>query len=231
MILAFQKKNYKFVWVGKKVQCTVDKIISEYIKKQISLNFGDVPIISEEDFLRSKFYKRPKKYWIIDPIDGTGSFVSGFNSFVTQAALVENNSIILSVVHAPALNETFTAIKDEGAYKNGKRIIINKKIQNIDQSIIIDNYPKPSGLSKKIFNKFKINKYIESGSLGLKICRIADGSANIFIKNVNLFDWDIAAPYLILSESKGFLKDYNGKKFKFIGSLKKKGLLVTYNLS
>ena len=111
MILAFQKKkNYKFVWVGKKVQCTVDKIISEYIKKQISLNFGDLPIISEEDFLGSKVFERPKKYWIIDPIDGTGSFVSGFNSFVTQAALVENNSIILSVVHAPALNETFTAI-------------------------------------------------------------------------------------------------------------------------
>ena len=43
MILSFQKKkNYKFVWVGKKVQCTVDKIISEYIKKQINLNFGDM---------------------------------------------------------------------------------------------------------------------------------------------------------------------------------------------
>ena len=192
--------------------------------------FGNIPIISEEDFSKCKNIKRPKKYWIIDPIDGTGSFVKGFNSYVTQAALIQNNTIVLSAVHAPALNETFTATKNKGAFKNGKRIFIKNK-KNISNTTIIDNYPKPLGVTKKIFNKFKIKKYFESGSIGLKICRIADGTANIFIKNVKLFDWDIAAPYLILNESKGFLKDYNGKKFKFIGNLKKRGLLATSNLS
>lgn len=232
MILSFQKKkNYKYVWVGKKVECTADKIVSEYMKKEINLEFGNIPIISEEDFSRNRYTKRPKKYWIIDPIDGTGSFVSGFNSYVTQAALVQNDSIVLSAVHAPALNETFTAIKDKGTFKNGKRIFLKNKQKNIDQTTIIDNYPIPSGVTKKIFNKFKIKNYFVSGSIGLKICRIAEGTANIFIKNIKLFDWDIAAPSLILIEAGGTLKDYNGREFKFIGSLKKGGLLATSNLS
>ena len=134
MILSFQKKkNYKYVWVGKKVECTADKVVSEYLKKEINLKFGNIPIISEEDFSKNKDIKRPKNYWIIDPIDGTGSFVSGFNSYVTQAALIQNNLIVLSVVHAPALLETFTAIKNKGAFKNGKRILLKIKKKNINQ--------------------------------------------------------------------------------------------------
>ena len=47
MILSFQKKkNYKYVWVGKKVECTADKIVSEYMKKEINLDSENIELLS-----------------------------------------------------------------------------------------------------------------------------------------------------------------------------------------
>ena len=80
---------------------------------------------------------------------------------------------------------------------------------------IIDNYPTPQGITKEVVDHFKIPQYVESGSLGLKICRVASGSAELFFKAMNPRDWDLAAPQLIIEEAGGLLTDAFGKVIKY----------------
>ena len=70
-------------------------------------------------------------------------------------------------------------------------------------------------------------KYIESGSIGLKACFVADGTANLFVKDVDYRDWDIMPALLVNSEVGKIVCDFNGKLIKITKSLKKtKGLIV-----
>jgi fructose-1,6-bisphosphatase/inositol monophosphatase family enzyme len=162
-----------------------------------------------------------------DPLDGTASFVDGFPGFVIQAALMENNQPVLSCVHAPSLEETFLAEKGSGATKNGDLIVTNNNMNN--NIVQTDNYPEPKGIAAEIACDLEIPGYLESGSIGLKICRVAEGKAHLFVKDIELYDWDVAAPHLILKESGGILTDGLGNNFSYYGSFMKNGLIVASN--
>ena len=68
--------------------------------------------------------------------------------------------------------------------------------------------------------------YVESGSLSLKICRVADGVADLFVKDVEIRDWDVAAPMLILFEAGGVISQVDGAQFDLYGDFEKNGLIV-----
>ena len=63
--------------------------------------------------------------WLIDPIDGTKSFVRGYPFFSTQIALMYKGEIILGVSSAPPWNELAWAVKGEGAWLNGEQINVS----------------------------------------------------------------------------------------------------------
>src|SRR3954466_12402195 len=97
----------------------------------------------------------------------------------------------LAVIYAPAFGQVFGAVRGRGATLNGDTL--NCAIP-AGRRILIDNYPEPRGIAAEAFTGLKCTGYMESGSLALKVCRVADGSADIFIKDVVVRDWDMAAP-------------------------------------
>lgn len=184
-------------------------------------------IVSEEDSFFNANRKKP--YWIIDPIDGTASWFNGFNGFVTQVAYIENEEPIIGIIYAPVLDKMWHGVKGQGAFLNSKRINCNSDKANNKLSLV-DNYPNPRGISKKVFDSMALSYYLESGSLGLKSVLVADGTADIFVKDVIVRDWDIAPAYVIIKEVSGKMCDLNGSDIKFSGAYEKnKGLLVTRN--
>ena len=184
--------------------------------------FPGVKIISEEDFSHPN--KRPNAYWIIDPIDGTGSWLNGFDGFVTQLAYIENNIPLFGAIHAPVLKKTWSAIRGEGAYSNGKLL---PKLEKNNRLILIDNTKTPHGITKKMKTLLPVTGYIECGSLGLKSVLVADGSADLFVKDVTIRDWDLAPAVVILNEVGGFLVQATGEPYIFSGSFEKQnGLIV-----
>ena len=67
---------------------------------------------------------------------------------------------------------------------------------------------------------------MESGSIGLKICRVADGTADAFFKACPVRDWDIAPGHLILEEAGGSLADGAGDAVRYGGSRIHEGLVA-----
>tara|TARA_X000000950_G_scaffold32848_1_gene35326 strand:+ start:14900 stop:15697 length:798 start_codon:yes stop_codon:yes gene_type:complete len=196
------------------------KIITDSIKKITP----DIPILSEEEFIDWKIRKKWKKYWLIDPLDGTKEFIKKNDEFTVNIALIENNRPILGVIYTPALNELFYSIKNFGSYKiltkkklntlkDAKRISINKKKSNQVKIVGSRSHSNPI-LEKwvnKNFNEFDI---LQKGS-SLKFCLIAEGSADIYPRFGPTSEWDIAAGHIILEEAGGKLKSIDNKEILY----------------
>ena len=196
------------------------KIITDSIKKITP----DIPILSEEEFIDWKIRKKWKKYWLIDPLDGTKEFIKKNDEFTVNIALIENNRPILGVIYTPALNELFYSIKNFGSYKiltkkklntlkEAKRISINKKKSNKIKIVGSRSHSNPI-LDKwvnKNFNEFNI---LQKGS-SLKFCLIAEGSADIYPRFGPTSEWDIAAGHIILEEAGGKLKSIDNKEILY----------------
>ena len=131
-------------------------------------------------------------------------------------------------MYAPALDKLWTASRGRGAHLNNNRLKILNSNKEKSELILVDNYPSPRHAAETICKAFKISKYKESGSIGLKCCLVASGEADIFIKDVVVRDWDIAPADLILEECGACMVDLEGRKISYLEShIKNQGLLVT----
>lgn len=210
-------------WHGTQLKTVADEIAHTSLVRALSQLAPDVPVISEEDGA-SHHSVRPARYIIIDPLDGTASYAHGFSGYVCQMALVEDHTPAMGVVYAPETDELFSAERGKGAWQNGTLL----KISSSDTcSTLVDNYPEPRGAAARMMSDLSISRYVESGSLGLKICRVADGTADIFYKDITVRDWDIAPADLILREAGGYLGLPDGTEFEYTSSFEKTGILAT----
>ncbi len=208
-------------WEGTQFKAEADLLAHRELKRRLEA-LSKIPVLSEED-AASQARERPERYWLIDPIDGTASFVGGFDGFVTQAALLEAGSPRLAAVCAPALQRLYVAEKGRGATLNGKALALSRKGA---PEILIDNCPQPRGSASRLFRDLGFKSYLESGSIGLKICRVADGGADVFFKDVVVRDWDVAAPELVLEEAGGCLVELDGAEFPYRGGFEHPGLIA-----
>ena len=210
-------------WEGSQFKAKADEMAHAYLSEKLKLLTPQILVVSEED-LDSLVEERPGKYWLIDPIDGTASYIGGFSGYVTQVAFIENGSPVLSAIYAPSLDLLYSAEKGKGAYLNGNVLTSTTKRSSRK---LIDNYPTPKGIAKEIYDNFDCDEYIESGSLGLKLVRVADGNADLFVKNVIVRDWDLAPADLILSEVGARLTDINGDELVYSGGYEVDGIICT----
>lgn len=209
-------------WEGTQYKAAADLIADESLRKGLR-GIADIAIVSEEDS-GSQEESRPDEYWLIDPIDGTASFAHGFPGFVCQAALIQYGVIQLGGVYAPALDKLYMARQGEGATLNGLRMQV--RTSNRQRLTLVDNYPQPRGVAAQLFRDLHCANYLESGSIGLKICLVAEGQADVFVKDVHVRDWDVAAPHLVLQEAGGFLAQFTGQPFDYRGSYERHGLVA-----
>lgn len=223
LLLMKWKDDKKFAgkWIGSQFKAEVDIMAHDFLIQQLTQLTPTIPIISEEGLSIATEY--PNRYWLIDPIDGTASFIQGFTGFVVEIALIEKGVPVKAAVFAPALNILYHAEKYSGAYCNNKQVIC---LKNIAPQCIVDNTPQPSGVTQYIKEKMNIKHYLESGSIALKICKVADNSADLFIKNVPIKNWDTAGAHLILEEAGGLLFDIDGKKLKYDTTYSGNGIIA-----
>jgi 3'-phosphoadenosine 5'-phosphosulfate (PAPS) 3'-phosphatase len=210
--------------VGGTVKAEVDHMAHDCLVE--TLGASGHPVLSEEEPWHFDT-DRPARYWLIDPLDGTASFVEGYAGFVTQVAFMERGRPVAAAVCAPALDLLYTAVVAGGAKVNGRSLRSLYKGGGIR---LIDNYPEPRGFAARVHAGLPCGGYVESGSIGLKICRVADGTADLFVKDVPVRDWDIAAPNLVLGEAGGSVLGLDRKEFTYSGRPEHNGLVAASSM-
>ena len=190
---------------------TIADIETEKTIKKIILDaFPDHGFYGEET---GKVNENAEYNWLIDPIDGTKSFVRGYPFFSTQIALMRNGELILGVSNSPEFNEMAYAEKDQGAWLNGEKISISN-IDSIKQATLsmgnissIAQKQQWKNLGELVSSVNRVRGYGDFYQYHL----LASGKIDIILESdVNILD--IAALAVIVREAGGVFTDLEGKE-------------------
>jgi len=170
-----------------------------------------IPIISEEvGALTLAERNQWDKYWLLDPIDGTGEFILGSGDFAVNVALVENGWPSIGVIHAPDHNITYYAQSGVGSFKETSTGTTQLKVAayNNDRPIkvAISRRQKLSLMGQYLNPEFEY-EYVPLGSCSLKNALIAEGLADCYLRIGPTGEWDTGASHCILEQAGGSIID------------------------
>ena len=202
-----------------------DLEVDSIIRKKLNLFNPKVSILSEEIEFSTDAYLE-EYYWIIDPIDGTRSYISGGEEYTVNIALIYKGEPYLGLIAHPSSKKIWYA-------KNDKLMIINNGTQEFYNSskLKVQNYPiiitsKENNIEMENFlNKFKKSKRIKLSS-SLKFCRLAENEADFYPRFSSINKWDIAAGHAILKASGGEIIDLNANNFKYDSKTSRTGKFI-----
>lgn len=182
-----------------------DKTTEELIRAEIENHFPEDGILGEE------FEEKPSRSglrWVIDPIDGTKTFIHGVPLYGTLIALEQNGESQIGVVRYPPLKFTLSAMKQYGCYCNGQRCHVSKtnKLDNTsflytDAADIIHYFGEQA-----LFNLLNQTALQRTWADCYGYYLVAAGKAEVMV-DATLKRWDIAPMIPIIEEAGGTLTD------------------------
>ena len=190
----------------------VDREVEHFLRGKIMQAFPDHAILGEEEGISNT--GRSEYQWIIDPIDGTTSFVHGAPLYSVSVGLYRNGKPYAGAIYVPRLDELYSASLGKGAFCNGKPIHVSGR-SKLENCLGITGFAcLRAGLSKNNLPHFcrialKIRDIRRYGSAAYDLCAVASGSADFFWE-MKLNAYDVAAGVIILSEAGGKVTDFSG---------------------
>ena len=185
-----------------------DKRTEELMRELIMKEFPDHGIIGEEF---GNVNENAEYVWVLDPIDGTKSFISGALSFGTLIALLKNGKPIIGVINHPVLNEFL--VGDNNVTKLNDQTVRVKKNGKLSEALLLatDHFDIGKYQDQKRFDKLAqaVRLYRNWGDCyGYYL--LATGFADIMIDPV-MSIWDSMALIPIINGAGGVITDYQGK--------------------
>ena len=188
----------------------------------------DIPVLSEEG--RDISYQERKDWkqlWIVDPIDGTKEFIKRNGEFTVNIALIENQKPIIGVIYVPVTGELYFSRKELGAFKVAvnledfdlKALLLKANIlplQREDNTFTIvasrsHMSPETETYVQEMRDIHREVKLISKGS-SLKLCMVAEGTANCYPRFAPTMEWDTAAGQAICEHAGFQVIDWDTKK-------------------
>jgi len=172
-----------------------DKKANDIIEDGLNKLSVSFPILSEEGKeIPYGDRKHWEYFWLVDPLDGTKEFVKKNGEFTVNIALIYKDTPVLGVVYAPAIDKLYWAKKDEGAYLNSEKLPLKTNKTPEDKLFVVASKSHLSTETQKFIDNLK-SKEIEQVSKGssLKLCMVAEGSADIYPRLAPTMEWDTAA--------------------------------------
>ena len=178
----------------------------------------DLPFVSEEDLPsdRSQF----KRYWLVDPLDGTVEFVKRNGEFTVNIALIDDKQPVLGVIYAPVKDMIWYTDGGHWTKDGGRKTEDKKLLASSPQSLV----PRPSSFVSRPFTVLvsrshrtpEVDEYInkvlrpahpdlviDTQGSSLKFARLVEGTADVYVCYSKTKEWDTAAADAILRAAGG----------------------------
>lgn len=163
------------------------------------------PIVSEEAEAASYDTRRTwRRFWLVDPLDGTKEFIKRRAEFTVNVALVEEGEPVFGVVLAPALDLLYWAVKAGGAWREEKggtaeRIYSSRPAPGTPLTVV-ESLSHPSAELEEYLKTIPVARRVKAGS-SLKFCWVAEGRADIYPRLGPTMEWDVAAGDCVYRQS------------------------------
>ncbi len=207
--LKYFKKDFEIISKADDSPVTIaDRETEQIIRKEILKRYPDHGIIGEE-------YGRTNEdsniQWVLDPIDGTKSFIHGVPFYTTLIGIMIDNEPIIGVINAPALDEICAAAIGHGATFNGNPCHVRNTEKLADSTFLVTEIKRfqDNGLEPQFQELMAKTKLHRTWGDAYGHMMVAIGRADVMFDPI-LNIWDAAALLPVVKESGGVFSDMNG---------------------
>ncbi|MBN8553464.1 MAG: 3'(2'),5'-bisphosphate nucleotidase CysQ [Caulobacterales bacterium] len=197
-----------------------DAAAEAVILERLAEVWPDIPVIAEEAVCAGQVPEIRHRFFLVDPLDGTAEFVRRSGEFTVNIALVEDGRPTAGLVYLPTTGEIFrgdargaaravharsgmsawTAIRARSAPEAGLTVIASRRSGGDRLADYLD--------------RFKVAETVRASS-SLKLCRIAEGVADLYPRFGRTMAWDIAAGHAVLRAAGGEVWTLDGRPMSY----------------
>lgn len=184
-----------------------DRQAERLIRERITQHFPGETVLGEEEGLDGSADRR----WVIDPIDGTKSYVAGVPLYATLLSYEEEDRPQLGVAVFPALGDLVYAERGGGAFWNGRPCRVSK-IERLEEATIVSGSPatlRACGRLDGYLDLLSRTRVARTWGDAYGHILVATGRADVMI-DPRVARWDISAVSVIVEEAGGQFTDFRG---------------------
>jgi len=187
-----------------------DIAVDAFLRRRLAGSGSGCGWLSEET-ADDRSSREVRRLWIVDPIDGTRSYLAGRPDWAISAALVVDGRPVLAGVFAPVTDEMFVAGAGAGATRNGAPIAVSGGDRLAGAKVA-----GPKRLVQALAAvEARIDVAPRIGSLALRLVRVAQGELDVAFASGSSHDWDLAGADLLVHEAGGAMTNLVGRSLTY----------------
>jgi len=177
-----------------------------------------IPVLSEEGAATPYTTRRQwRRYWLIDPLDGTREFVKRNGEFTVNIALIDEGRPVVGVVHVPVSGVSYVGQAGQGAWKvdadgGSTEIRVCEKRRGIAR--VAGSRSHAGDSLMRFLERLGDHEIVSMGS-SLKLCLVAEGVADIYPRLGPTSEWDTAAAQAVVESAGGLVTDTQFRPLRY----------------
>lgn len=183
------------------------------LREQLTDAYPHIGFLSEEMKASEQqvLLENSEWLWVLDPLDGTGNFASGFPLFCSSLALVHDGKVVQGLTYDPVRDEMFMAERGKGAFLNQKKLVCRSGELSLDQTTALVDFKRlSSNLRNALIHQTPYRSQRNLGTCALEWAWVASNRAQLYVHG-GMKLWDLAAGTLIVEEAGGYACTLDGK--------------------
>jgi 3'(2'), 5'-bisphosphate nucleotidase len=175
------------------------------------------PVVAEEAAARGDIPAVARRFWLVDPLDGTREFVARNGEFTVNIALVDAGAPVLGVVYLPVLDRLYAGVAGQGAWlvEQGLRCPIRcRKVPDAGMTVACSRAHGDGPALEAWLGAQQVASRVAAGS-SLKFGLLAAGQADAYARFGRTMEWDTAAGHAVLAAAGGSVCDLAGQPLRY----------------
>lgn len=186
-----------------------DEAADTLISAGLRAAFPEIAVVTEEQ--GESHALQARRFFIVDPLDGTKEFIQRRGDFTVNIALIEDGVPLRGVVYAPARERLFYttaeghAVEEAGPFdpdETGPRAAIKMRAPDLDALVVVASQSHRDQATDDFIAGYRVAELRSAGS-SLKFCLLAAGEADLYPRLGRTMEWDTAAGHAILQAAGG----------------------------
>lgn len=194
-----------------------DEAVEALILSRLRVLAPDVPVIAEERMARQAEDTPGRRFFLVDPLDGTEDFIKGGEEFTVNIAFIDDGDAVCAALTAPAKHRAFLGEKGKGAWEFSEAggalrpIRARRRPANGLTVLVSRNH----GTNEAQLYAGQAVARVQPMSSSLKFAVLAAGEADLYPRLGPTMEWDTAAGQAILEAAGGQVWSVSGEKFRY----------------
>ena len=201
-----------------------DEEAEAYILDRLRTFAPSVPVIAEEEVASGKTSEIGRRFFLVDPLDGTKEFLNRNGEFTVNIGDITDGRPTRGVVFAPAKGRLFLGDEASGAFELeidpsaepdfAKLRPIAARGAPADGLVAVASRSHRDASTDEYLARFPVKEFVSAGS-SLKFCLVAAGEADIYPRLGRTMEWDTAAGHAVLAAAGGSVVTIDGRPFVY----------------